>query len=363
MMHHDDRLQRLRRILLLRRVSAFLVTGENNVRYLSGFSGDSGWILITPRRAFLITDFRYREQAEKEAHPDFRVVESGNDYTAALKKICRSLKLRGMAFEGRHTSYLLYRKLKEELKGMKLTPGGGRVEELRILKNEPELEAIRNSSALAVRALSEAISSLRRGMSEKDIANLIVNAIRTEGGTRAFEPIVASAGSSSQPHALSSSRRIKEGEILLVDLGAKKDNYNSDLTRTFALSRYPPRFQKLYCLVLEAQSRALAAISPGVRAADVDRAARGFLIEKGYGHRFGHALGHGVGLEIHEEPRLSSASETALEEGMVFTVEPGIYIPGWGGIRVEDTVRVTAEGYELLTPAPKDLPSVLIKLR
>lgn len=362
-MDYDDRLEKLRRIIFPLRLDGLLVSGEKNVQYLSGFTGDSGWALITGRRAFLITDFRYREQAEKEVHSAFRVVESISDYLPVLRNLCGKLKLARLGFESRHISYALYQKLKRELKGRRLRSGEGWIEKLRIRKSESELEVIRSCADLTVRSLDEAVVSLKRGVTEKEIANRIAARIRAEGGVPAFEPIVASASRSSQPHAFSSARLLKKGDILLIDLGAKRNHYNSDLTRTFVLNEYPPRFRKLYRLVQEAQNQALAAVSPGVKAADVDRAAREFLAAEGYGHRFGHALGHGLGLEIHEEPRLSSNSDTVLEEGMVFTIEPGIYLPGWGGIRIEDTIRVTAEGYEILTPAPKDLSSALINLQ
>jgi len=223
-----------------------------------------------------------------------------------------------------------------------------------MVKDADEIGLISRSARCSARVLSEALSALRAGMTEAALAAEIVYRIRRTGGEEAFDPIVAFGPHSSEPHARASRRRIRGKGILLIDLGAALDGYHSDLTRTFTVNAPDRRFEVVSAAVREAQSAAIAAIAPGVKASEVDAAARAVLSRGGWNRYFGHSLGHGVGLQIHESPRLNGSSKAILEEGMVVTVEPGVYIPGWGGVRIEDTVLVTRRGGRALTRFERD---------
>ncbi len=357
---YHPRLEKLREAVKSRRLDGLLVAGKENIRYLSGFTGNDAWALITPARAFLITDFRYREQAVEELSAGFKLKESKGGLVKTAVSLSQRLRLRRVGFEKRHLSFELYQVLKKGMKEKRLVPAGPLVEESRLVKEAGEIDHLRRAALLTDWVLERTLPLLREGMTELEAANRVVALIGKTGGKEAFEPIVAFGPHSSRPHAVPSRKTLGAGSIVLVDMGVKSGGYNSDITRTFAFDKFPPRFKKIYGLVLEAQKRAIEAVRPGMKASSIDRRARSYLREKGFGRFFGHGLGHGVGLEVHEGPTLRAGSRDVLEEGMVFTVEPALYLPGWGGVRIEDTVLVTSDGCEPLTRAPKDLSSALI---
>jgi len=359
---YQSRLKKLRRRLVRRRLDGFLAVSKKNIYYLSGFSGDDSWLLITATRAFLITDFRFREQAQNTLTPEcevrLRTPESLSDTAAVL---CREFSLKRIGFEERHLNCDSFARLKKYLRGRELRPVGEPVEELRMIKDPVEIELLRGSARMTSHALGMVMRGVTPELTESDLAGKITIGMLRDGGAPAFPPIVASGAHSSQPHAVALCHSIGEESVLLIDLGVESANYNSDMTRTFVLGNFPRRFKTIYRAVLSAQKQAIGAIRPGVQASLIDGAARGYLEKRGYGSYFGHSLGHGVGLEVHERPSIGARSADILKEGMVFTVEPGVYIPGWGGIRIEDTVLVTENGYEILTEYPKDLDSMVIK--
>ncbi|MFH1038483.1 MAG: Xaa-Pro peptidase family protein [PVC group bacterium] len=361
---HAVRLEKIRKSFRSRSLDSILISGKENIYYLSGFTGADSWLLIAGNRSFLITDFRYREQAEAEVAPMCETRErSAGSLAAAVAGLCRELRLRRIGCEEHRLSCADFRRLQKELGGRELLPAGPRVENLRMIKDPEEIALLRQSGRRTARLLGRAAKAEAEGLTETALAARLSAGFLKQGGQAAFPPIVAGGSRSSRPHAAPSDFPLRAGMILLVDLGGRWEFYNADMTRTFVLGDFPRRFKSIYRAVLSAQKRALAAIRPGMRASLIDKSARDFLARKGYGSSFGHSLGHGVGLEVHEGPAISAASREVLAEGMVFTVEPGVYIPGWGGIRIEDTVLVTAAGCEILTDCPRDLGSCCLEAR
>ena len=316
---------------------------------------------MTRRRAYLVTDSRYLEAARREVFPGIKLILREGGVSKTLSGLASRLRLRRIGFAEKNLTCREYRVIRKALAGISFVSAGSPIERLRLVKDPGEIRLLRKSAAAADDLLSLLAAGLREGMTEREAAGRLLNSINRRGLYPAFDPIVAFGPRSSQPHAVPSGRRLKRGDIVLIDMGVRLKRYHSDLTRTFAWGGYPPRFQKLYRLVEEAQARALAAVAPGVKASLVDARARGYLRERAGGDYFGHSLGHGVGLEIHELPRIDSRSPGILREGMVFTVEPGLYLPGWGGIRIEDMVEVTAAGCRRLTRGPAGLSSALLE--
>jgi Xaa-Pro aminopeptidase len=342
---------------LARRDLAYLVVSNiSNVRYLSGFSGSTAWLLAGRDKATIITDFRYREQAEGEV---YRGIEIKIDTKEPLGVICEMApSLKGkVGFEAGSLTYAAYEKLRAAAGG--LTPVEGLVEELRKTKDANEIGSIAKAAGIADAVFGEIIGEIRQGLSEVDVAARIDFLLRKRSSeVPAFKTIVASGPHASLPHATPTARIIRGGDLVKMDYGAIWDGYCSDITRTAVMGKASDKVREVYDIVREAQERAIAAIRPGAACKEIDKIAREFISGKGYGENFGHGLGHGVGLEVHEGPRLSQKSEESLKPGNVVTVEPGIYIPGWGGIRIEDMVVVTEDGCDVLTAADKRLVEV-----
>ena len=354
------RLARLRQRMDREGVEALWIGSPANRRYLSGFTGSSAWLLITADRAELWTDFRYLEQAAAEA-PGFEIVRHELQLYEHLGRRLRELGVSRLGFERDHVRYGEWQRLRAAVpEEIELVPVAGWVEELRRVKDAREIEIIRRAARLADEALLEVLAGLRPGITERELALELEFAMRRRGADGvAFDLIVASGPRAALPHGSPTERVIGAGEFVTLDYGALVDGYASDCTRTVVAGRAGDRHREIYQIVLEAQRRALEAIRPGVTGAEVDRAARRVIEEAGYGAHFGHATGHGVGLEVHEGPRLSATGqEDVLAPGMVVTVEPGIYLPGWGGVRIEDLVLVTESGGEILTRVTKELLEV-----
>ncbi len=359
---HSGRIRRLRSRLAESSLDSILLGKRENVYYFSGFAGGDSLLLVTENSVFLISDFRYREQAEEELVTGCELrLRLSASLTDAAADLVREERLRRIGFEEEDISWAAWRRLRDRLSGKRLSPAGKLAGDLRVIKDPDEISSLRIAAGRTVRVLGRVRGSVRPGMSEADLARRLSAEFYRAGGEPAFPPIAAAGDHSSHPHAAASGSRFNRGEICLLDLGGKWHGYNADLTRTLVGGEFPRRFKTVYRAVLAAQKTALRAVRPGVRASELDGLARGYLADRGYGEYFGHGLGHGVGLEVHERPSVSSRSGEVLEEGMVFTVEPGVYIPGWGGIRIEDTVLVTAEGCEILTAAPKNLESCLLE--
>ena len=360
-MHHDTEFQARRELLLLAlqetRVTTFLVTALPNVRYLSGFTGSNGAVLLTAERALLFTDPRYQTQAPQES--DCEVVIAKGPLTAEIAKWVKRLKVKALAFEQNRIGFDEHARLKTALGAVRLKPLGGVIEKLRMIKSATEIATIRASVQLNSAALEQALAHFNRSMTEVDLAAEIEYRMRRLGadGT-AFDTIVASGARSALPHAHPSDHPIETDKLLLVDMGATVAGYASDMTRTYAVGKLNPKARKLYRAVLESQLAAIDAIRPGASCSSIDRAARTVLRGHGLESFFIHSTGHGLGLEIHEGPRLGQKEKTKLEAGMAITVEPGVYLEQIGGVRIEDTVVVTEQGCEILTPTGKELTVV-----
>jgi Xaa-Pro aminopeptidase len=353
------RLNKVKRLLAEKSFDTFLVSEPYNRAYLSGFWAEdmqltesSGFLLITEKAQVLATDFRYQEQAEKEA-PGFQLVIYKENLANVLPEIFASLSTLNLGFENHHLTYDRFLKIQEVLHQWKpsaeLLPAGDLVEGLRTVKELEEIQAIRDSLALTESVLETIVGEAEAGKTEKELAWRIEQLMRAAGAESvAFPPIVASGPSAAMPHAMVSDRQLQESETVIIDLGARLEHYCSDMTRTLILGEPDAKASQIYAIVREAQLRAMAAVRAGVPSVEVDQVARDYIASTGYGDHFGHGLGHGVGLAVHEKPGFGKSSSMVLKENMVVTVEPGIYLPGWGGVRLENMVRVTAEGCEIL---------------
>jgi Xaa-Pro aminopeptidase len=344
-------------------IDALLVASVTNVSYLTGFTGDDSTLLLTRDRAVLVSDGRYTTQIEQECPGlDAHIRPVGQGMVAAIAHVAKSLGVRRLGFEAAVVTVADFEAIREALGGVALVPLSERVEALRAVKDAGEVAAIREAVGFAERAFTMLRAGLRAGETEKETADALEHYLRRCGATAAsFPPIVAVGPRSALPHARPTDEaRIGESDFVLVDWGATGRPYKSDLTRVLVTGKVTSKFEKVYRTVLSAQERAIAAIRPGARAGDVDAEARSVIEEAGFGRFFNHGLGHGLGMDIHEAPRLRKDSDVTLQPGMVITVEPGVYLPGWGGIRIEDDVLVTPDGCEVLTHVPKSLDSVRV---
>ena len=336
------------------RIDAALITALPNVRYLSGFTGSNAALLLTPSRALLFTDPRYAAQAPRESDCQVKIAKRH-----LLKDVCAwlgRLGLRSIGYEQNRISLQSFERLKEYGKTLKLRPLDGVVEALRMIKSDEEIAAIRSSVQLNSAALAEALRQFKSDMTEIELAAEIDYRIRRLGAERtAFETIVASGKRAAMPHARPTEQPIGPNQLLLIDMGASVAGYASDMTRTFAVGKLNAKKRQMYRAVLESQEAAIAAIKPGVTCAKLDREARNILGRFAMDKLFVHSTGHGLGLEIHEQPRIGKKEKVKLQKGMVITVEPGVYEEEFAGVRIEDTVLVTASGSEILTPTKKDL--------
>jgi Xaa-Pro aminopeptidase len=347
-------------------VGAFLVTAVPNVTYLTGFTGDSSALLVMPGRSILVTDGRYTEQMKREC-PDVEVHVRpvSRLLMPVVGELLGKLGMDCVGFDPSHLSVADHEVVKSECGGVTLRPVGGVVEALREIKDKEEILAIRRAIDSAERSFEAVRAGLRSSDTEKDVADEVEAVLRRTGAQgSSFPPIVAVGANAALPHYRPGVEvRIGDAEFVLIDWGADRGGYKSDLTRLVVTGKVSTKFINVYRSVLAAQQRAIEAIRPGVKAGDVDACARGVLEEAGLDTFFDHGLGHGIGLEIHESPRLRKGAENLLRPGMVITIEPGVYLPGWGGVRIEDDILVTPDGYEVLTHVPKDLESCSVELR
>jgi len=360
MFSYDKRVEQLRKVLAQQELEAMIVTQPENRRYLSGYTGTDGTLILTQDKARLITDFRYTEQAEREA-PGFQIVEASPTLLGTeLGRLVADPGARRVGFESHQVTCSQCDEWKETVPEIELVPLKYTVERLREIKDESELDLIERAAAIGDGAIAHIRMFLKPGMTEKEVAWELESYMRTHGAEAvAFDIIVGSGPNGAMAHATISDRVIQEGEPIVIDLGARVEGYNSDLTRTLFLGQPDERFQELYYLVLDAQMAALTGIKPGMTGREADALARDVIEAAGYGERFGHGLGHSVGLAVHEEPRASRTSEAVLRPGNTLTVEPGIYITGWGGVRIEDLVVITEKGVEILSKAGKG-PVVMV---
>ena len=338
------------------KIDALLVSAIPNVRYLSGFSGDNGLVLMTPDSQTLFTDPRYTIQASGECSCKVKTVAKGALELAAIEVIRRK-RIKRIGFEAGRITYDAYRRLKQALPlAASLKPVGPVIEKLRMIKSAAEIARIRRAVATNSQAFEKTVRSIVAGVAENSIAAELEFQMRRSGAEKAaFETIVAAGPRSALPHAQPTQRKVAVNELLLIDMGACQDGYMSDMTRMLFVGKPGREVLRIYGTVRKAQAAALDAVRAGVTAGQVDRTARKVLESEGLGKEFVHSTGHGLGLEIHEPPRLGRGDPTRLEAGMVITIEPGAYIRDFGGVRIEDTVLVTGNGCEVLTPTSKEL--------
>lgn len=358
-----ERRQKIQAMLRAHDLDAFIASAPANVTYLTGFSGDSSSLLLTGDRAIMISDGRFTTQLGQEC-PDLEVDirRPAEESTQALARVVDAFGVGRVGFEALSRTVADHEALQEAAPTLAWAPTHGWVEALREIKDDLEIAAIRQAVAYAEDAFTSLLTSLTIGDSEKKTADDLEIHLRKAGATgSSFPPIVAVGRRSALPHARPTAEAcIGDDDFVLVDWGATGRPYKSDLTRVLVTGKVTTTFEKIYRIILEAQERAIAAIRPGARAGDVDATARGVVEEAGYGRFFDHGLGHGLGLEIHEGPRLRRGAQGILAAGMVVTVEPGVYLAEWGGIRIEDDVLVTPDGCEVLSRIPRSLESTVL---
>ncbi len=355
----SGRRSRLRRKLKAIDAQAALISDPVNVRYLTGFTGDSSYLLLANARQILISDSRYETQIAQECPGVSVEIRDASQTTEQLAaQVINRVKPGPLAVEADSLSKASYDGLSQNLKSTPLIDTTGLVSTLRAIKDKTELDTIRRAIRVAQKAFQTVCAQLLPAQTELEIAFELEHQIRQLGGEGcAFPPIVGIGAQAALPHGRPGGTKIDAAPFVLIDWGATVCGYMSDLTRVVSTGKISPKFQRVYQTVLQAQQAAIDRIRPGAELVEVDRAARSVIADAGFGKYFGHGLGHGFGLEIHELPRLSPASQGALEPGMVVTVEPGIYLPGWGGVRIEDDILVTSDGNELLTNLPRDWES------
>ena len=352
-----DRLQRLRQRLAEKEIEAIIVSQLENRCYLSGFDGSAGMLLIGQQQSILTTDFRYTEQAGKQA-PQYTIQQTSGEVESWLPDLIGQLNIKKLGFETEHITHAMYNRMSKALQkaqpGLKLIPLEGVVESIRKIKEPREIEFIQRAAWLCDAAFEHICQKIKAGLTEKEIAWIIESFLRQHGSeVLPFDVIVASGPNSALPHAKASERIIKPGEPIIMDFGAKVAGYCSDLSRTICLGKADEKFQKVYSVVLEAQLQAIEEITAAMSSQRADGIAREVIAKAGYGDAFGHGLGHGLGLQVHELPFLGPVTKDILENNMVFTIEPAIYLPGWGGVRIEDTTVMDCGKIRVLSQADK----------
>lgn len=353
-MNYASRLKKLRAGLAASQLDAMAVTHLTNVRYLGGFTGTSGMLLCLPDQYYFITDFRYRTQAASQMGDLAHIAIADKGLWKEAARVLKKHGVQRLGFEAEHTSVAAHTEIQKQVAPLETVATSGTVEALRMIKEADELEIMRQSARIADEAFAHALSLLRPGIAELEIANQIELKIRELGGQgTSFDTIVASGTRSALPHGVASEKLLEKGDMVTIDMGARFGGYCSDMTRTVCLGKASKKHKEIYALTHQAQVAASAALRPGFGCKAADAVARAVISEAGYGDYFGHGLGHGVGMDIHEGPRLSKLGKGKLQAGMVVTSEPGIYLPEWGGVRIEDMLVITPEGAEILTGTPK----------
>jgi len=343
----------LRRVLSRKGLDGLLVTDLTNVRYLSGYTGSNGMMIVTRNRAWFYTDFRYKEQIRTEVRGCRKKVLDRSLF--ARLPLEHLAGVRTLGVEEEHLTLQYHRLLRRQLRGsgIRLKPVPGMVLGLRRTKDAGEVKAIARAQSVTDRVFKEILGLVRPGVRERELAAEITYRFARHGDN-AFSPIVASGPNGARPHADPGERKLRRGDAVTFDIGCRRDGYCSDMTRTVFVGKPNPDLLQVYHIVREAQRRGLEAVAPGADCAAVDRAARDYIRDAGYGPYFGHSLGHGVGLAVHEQPSLHFRVKDRLKPGDIVTVEPGIYLPGIGGVRIEDMVVVTKTGRRNLTRSPKE---------
>lgn len=351
----DDRIAKLQEQFKEKNIDCFLVASRENIFYLTGFTGDSSVLFIAPRKALLITDYRFQgELVDNVKNADVCITDKG--YIKKLTSHRIAKRKSRIGFEAEDISYGFYWELRKKLDWLKFKSFDSFVEDLRITKTKEEVGKIKKACEILDKAFEDTITYIKEGVSETDIATELEYRMKKAGGEKpAFETIVASGYRSSIPHGVASNKKIKKGEFVTIDFGTTYQGYKSDITRTAFLGTPTKRDEKIYETVYDAQKLAFESVKENMRTKDLDKIARDFISNNGFGEYFPHSLGHGVGLGVHEKPTISKKDKHYFKKGMVFTIEPGIYIPGYQGVRIEDTIALQNSRPTLLTNSKREL--------
>ncbi len=351
----ENRIDKLRLLLKEKDMDAVLVTKRENYVYLSGFNGSSAHLIITQNDAFLVTDFRYVEQAVKQA-PLYEIIEYKDSILVTINNVIKTKGIDILGFEEDHVTCKSYREFEEKLNVKEIKPLAGMIDNLRMKKDKGELELIKKAVKIADDAFSHILGYIKPGVKEIEVAAELEYFIKKQGARGvSFDTIVASGYRSALPHGVASEKAIEQGDAVTMDFGAIYEDYCSDMTRTVFVGKPDEELSKIYNIVLSAQQSAVRGAKKGLTGKEIDSIARDLISKEGYGDCFGHGLGHGVGLEIHEEPRLSLKGSIIMDDGMVVTVEPGIYIPGLGGVRIEDMIVINGDNPLVLTGSSREM--------
>lgn len=348
------KLAKLRTALEEKGIDALLITNGYNRRYMTGFTGTAGVAIVSKSDAVFITDFRYTEQAASQI-TDFRIVKHEKTLIEEVATQVAQMGIQTLGFEKEDLTYSSFELYKQAIKA-DLVPVAGFVEKIRLIKTDEEISIIKAACRIADEAYEHIVTYIKPGMTELEVSNELEFFMRKRGATSSsFDTIVASGVRSALPHGVASDKVIEVGDFVTLDFGAVYNGYISDTTRTVAVGEPSEQLKEIYQVVLDSQLLALEKVKPGMTGKEADAIARDYIASKGYGEAFGHSLGHGIGLEVHEGPGLSFRSDIVLEPGMVITIEPGIYLPNIGGVRIEDDALVTENGLEKLTHSTKEL--------
>lgn len=349
------RIKKLQKKMKRDNLEAFLVTKKENIRYLSSFTGTAARLLITQTESVFITDFRYLDQAAEQTD-GFEIVEISSNFMEGLAELLQRKNVTNLSFESHDINFKTYNKMKEKLKMKSLNPVESLIEDMRLIKDKDEIQKIKKAVEIADQGFEFLLDFIEAGKTEKEVALELEFFMKRQGGeANAFDFIVASGKRGALPHGVASEKKIQKGDLVTIDFGTVYQGYHSDITRTVAVGEVDNKLKEIYQIVLEAQKKVITKIKAGMSCFDADKIGRDLISEAGYADNFGHGLGHGVGLEIHEAPRLSYTAQKTLKTGMVVTDEPGIYVSGLGGVRIEDDLLITDKGCEVLNSAPKEL--------
>lgn len=347
------KIERIQQYLEQEQIDAFMIQSAINRRYISGFTGTFGTVFITKKKAYFITDFRYVAQANEQAK-GFEVIENRNMLEAVYEQ-CQAEEIKTLAYEEEHTTVSMYNQL-QTYSAIELVGVAGVIEQMRMIKTPDELAKIKTAASISDKAFERILQDIKAGVTELEICNKLEMYMREEGATSSsFDMIIASGHRSALPHGVASTKKIEENDFVTLDFGALYEGYCSDMTRTVVVGSPSTQLEKVYHIVNDALTLGIAEVKAGASCSAVDTTVRNFITEHGYGEQFGHGLGHSFGLEIHESPYFAKTSEEVLSPQMVMTIEPGIYIPDVGGVRIEDDVIVTEDGCDVITHSPKEL--------
>jgi Xaa-Pro aminopeptidase len=349
-----SRIEKIKQILDELKLDAFYITHIPNIRYITGFSGSSAYVIITKNKDYFLTDFRYKEQSSKQVK-GFEIVVN-YQATEEMKKIFAAEGFKRVAFESTHMTVNGLEILQQSFPGVEFVPVAERIEKLTMIKTPEEMSMIKKAIEITDRTFSKMLEIIKPGMAEKDVSAEISYWHKKFGADKdSFDPIVASGWRGCLPHGIASDKVIESGEMVTLDFGCIYNGFCSDLTRTISVGEPSDEMKKIYGIVLDSQMKAISSAKEGVTTKELDGVARSYISDKGYGEKFGHGLGHGLGIEVHEMPSVSQRMDIKLPAGVVVTIEPGIYVENLGGVRIEDDIMITQNGCEVLNKSPKEL--------